>query len=167
MRNPRGTEVLLQRKCSICCVLYPSFSLINNCTIKQSLHRVSLSHAGWALQTVSVWEEAVSGGLVVINHRTTMNGSPGSRFYVSMKICAQAFSVHESLRVSKKQLSTEVKRIRSSALLTDFIINPLLLFFLLAAQHAQCQSSLTRTLWGNTHMKGLQQTRSAHFSPCN
>lgn len=39
---------------------------------------------------------------MVINNRTTINGNPGSHFYVSIKICAQALSVHESLRVSKK-----------------------------------------------------------------
>lgn len=43
--------------------------------------------------------------------------------------------------------------------MTDFIINPLLPFFLLAAQPAQCQNSLSDldTL-GNTPLKGLQQT---------
>lgn len=39
---------------------------------------------------------------MVINHSTTVNGNPGNHFYASMKICAQAFSVHESLRFSKK-----------------------------------------------------------------
>lgn len=73
---------------------------------------------------------------------------------MSVKICA--LSVHKALRVSKKLLSTEIKRIRSSALLTDFVINPLLPFFLLAEQHTQCQNSLSDLdTWGKHTLEGL------------
>ena len=109
--------MLLQRNHNTCYVPYPSFPLINNCSIKHKVCTESAcpTQARLAGQSASGKRQRLEAQQLVttgqpgwqswkslLQPRDNLDGNPGSRSYMSMEICAQALPVRKASRVSKK-----------------------------------------------------------------